>query len=130
MTHSAVGVVLLVLTVVCLRAAPWRRVLSVVAAWVAAFAVGVGISYTLNWWLNGHFGLDLPAWRQSNPLKSVDALTVNSGRWLSATGSMWAAQWWVALIGLMGVVLGWREPAVRPRMQRLLVPFAVACGLD
>lgn len=130
MTYPPVGVVLLVVAVACLRDAPWRRVLTVVVAWIAAFAIGVGISYTLNLVLNGHFGLDFPAWRQSNPLKSFDALVVNTGRWLSATGSMWAAQWWVAVIAVIATVLGWRDAVVRPRLQRLLVAFAVACGLD
>ncbi|GGM86345.1 hypothetical protein GCM10009721_08910 [Terrabacter tumescens] len=130
MTYPPVGVVLLVFTVVHLRESPWRRVLSVIAAWVAAFAVGVAISYTLNWLVYGHFGLDLPAWRQSNPMTSVDAFVTNAGRWLSATGAMWAAQWWVAAVGLVAVVLGWRDRAVRPRLQRLLVVLAVACGLD
>ncbi|WP_330475529.1 hypothetical protein [Terrabacter sp. C0L_2] len=130
MTYPPVGVVLLVFTVIHLRESPWRRVLSVIAAWVASFVAGVGISYTLNWVAYGHFGLDLPAWRQSNPATSIYALTTNAGRWLSAAGAMWAAQWWVAAVGLVAVVLGWRDPAVRPRLQRLLVVLAVACGLD
>ncbi|GAA2740394.1 hypothetical protein GCM10009868_02420 [Terrabacter aerolatus] len=130
MTYPPVGVVLLVVTVVCLRDAPWRRVLAVVVAWVAAFAVGVGISYTLNLVLNGHFGLEFPAWRQSNPLTSVGALVTNTGRWLSAVGQMWSAQWWVAAVALVAVVLGWRDAVVRPRLQRVLLAFAVACGLD
>ena len=130
MTYPPVGVVLLVFAVVCLRERPWRSVLSVAAAWVAAFAAGVGIAYTLNWVVNGHFGLEFPAWRESNPLTSLEALTVNAGRWLAATGSLWATQWWIALIGLIGTVVGWRDATVRPRLQRLLVAFAVAGGLD
>lgn len=130
MTYPPVGVVLLVFTVVYLRESPWRRVLSVIAAWVASFAVGVGISYSLNWVTNGQFGLDFPAWRQSNPLTSIDAFVVNAGRWLSAAGAMWAAQWWIAAVAVVAVVLGWRDRAVRPRLQRLLLVLAVACGLD
>jgi hypothetical protein len=130
MTYPPVGVVLLVVAVVHLRDAPWRRVLGLIAAWIAAFVIGVGISYTLNLALNGHFGLDFPAWRQSNPLTSLYAFTTNAGRWLSATGAMWATQWWVAAVGVVAIVLGWRDRAVRPRLQRLLVALAVACGLD
>lgn len=130
MTYPPVGVVLLVFAVLALRDRPWRSVLSVAAAWLASFAVGVGISYTLNWVVNGHFGLDFPAWRQTNPLTSLDALRENTGRWLAATGALWATQWWVALVGLVAAVLGWRDATVRPRLQRVLLAFAVACGLD
>ena len=88
------------------------------------------MAYTLNWIVYGHFGLQLAAWRQANPLTSLDALGVNTGRWLEATGTLWAAQWWAVLVGLVGVLLGWRDPTVRPRLQRLLLAFAVAYALD
>lgn len=130
LTYPPVGVVLLVLAVVFLRDAPWRRVLSVVGAWGAAFVIGIGVASTLNWIVNQKFGLQLASWRQSNPLTSLDALQVNAGRWLDATGTLWAAQWWVALVAVVAVVAGWRDATVRPRLQRLLVAFAVAGGLD
>lgn len=130
LTYPPIGVVLLVFAVVFLRDAPWRRVLSMAAAWVAGFALGVGLAYTLNWIVYGRFGLQLAAWRQANPLTSLDALGVNTGRWLEATGTLWAAQWWAVLVGLVGVLLGWRDPTVRPRLQRLLLAFAVAYALD
>lgn len=130
LTYPPVGVVLLVFAVVFLRDASWRRILAVVGAWVAAFGLGVGVAYTLNWIVNQHFGLKIASWRQANPLTSLDALRVNTGRWLDAAGALWTSQWWVALVGLVAVVLGWRDDTVRPRMQRLLVAFAAACGLD
>jgi hypothetical protein len=130
LTYPPVGAVLLVFAVLFLRDAPWRRVLSLAGAWVAAFGVGVGVAYTLNWVVNGHFGLQLAAWRQSNPLTSLDALGVNTGRWLRAAGALWAVQWWAVVLGLVGIVLGWPDASVRPRLQRLLVAVAVAWGLD
>jgi len=130
LTYPPIGVVLLVFAVVLLRDAPWRRVLSVAAVWVAGFALGVGLAYILNWIVYGHFGLKLALWRRPNPLTSLDAFGVNTGRWLEATGALWAAQWWAVLVGLVGIVLGWRDPAVRPRLQRLLLAFAVAYALD
>ena len=33
-------------------------------------------------------------------------------------------------MGVVGTVLGWRDPAVRPRLQRLLLAFGIAYGLD
>ena len=130
LTYPPIGVVLLVFAVVFLRDAPWRRVLAIAAAWVAGFALGVGVAYTLNWIVYGHFSLELAVWRRLNPLTSLDALGVNTGRWLEATGALWAVQWWAVLVGLVGIVLGWRDPAVRPRLQRLLLAFAVAYALD
>ncbi len=130
LTYPPVGVLLLVFAVVLLREARWRKVLAVIATWVAAFALGVGVAYTLNWIVNGHFGLQLASWRQPNPLNSIQALDVNVSRWLTAAGSLWAAQWWVALVGLVGIVLGLLDADVRPRLWRLLVAFAVVCGLD
>ena len=130
MTYPPVGVVLLVLAVVHLREAPWRRVLALVAAWVAAFAVGGGLASTLNWVVNQHFGLELASWRRPNPLTSLDALQVNAGRWFEAAGALWSAQWWVALVGLVAAAAGWRDWHVRRRLQRLLVAFAVAVGID
>ena len=130
LTYPPVGVVLLVFAIVILREAPWRALLSVAVKWVAGFALGVGVAYSLNWLLNGHFGLELAAWRRANPLTSLEALRVNSGRWLAAAGTLWAAQWWAVLVGIVAIVLGWRDHAVRLRLQRLLLAFAVAYGLD
>jgi hypothetical protein len=130
LTYPPVGLVLLVFAVVILRAAPWRRVRFVVGGWVVGFGLGVAVAWSLNWVLNGHFGLQLASWREPNSLTSLDAFAVNAGRWLSATSSLWAGQWWVAVIALVGTVLGLRERRVRPRLERLLVAFAVAVGLD
>ena len=130
LTYPPIALVLLVLAVVSLRDAPWRKVLLVVVGWAAGFAAGVAVAYALNWVVNGHFGIEVAAWRQANPLTSLDAIGVNAGRWLSATGSLWAAQWWVALVAVVAVALGWRDPVVRPRLQRLLLALAVACGVD
>ena len=57
LTYPPIGIVLLVFAVAYLRAAPWRRMLTVAAAWVVGFALGVGVAYTLNWIVYGHFGL-------------------------------------------------------------------------
>jgi hypothetical protein len=115
---------------VSLRTASWRRVLLVVAGWAGGFAAGVAVAYSLNWAVNGHFGIEVAAWRQANPLTSVDALGVNAGRWLSAAASLWVAQWWVALVAVVAVAVGWRDTVVRPRLQRLLLALVVACGVD
>ena len=130
LTYPPVGVVVLAFAVVLLRTAPWRRVLTVVATWLGGFALAVLIAYSLNWLLNGHFRLQLASWRHPNPLTSFQALLVNAGRWFSTVGELWALQWWIGLIALVGIVLGWRDAAVRPRLQRLLVVFAVAIGMD
>ena len=130
LSYPPIGVVLLVFAVVLLRDAPWRRVLSMAAAWMAGFALGVGVAYTLNWIVYGHFGLKLAAWRRVNALTSLDALGVNTGRWLEAAGTLWTAQWWAVLVGLVAIVLGWRDRTIRPRLQRLLLAFAVAYALD
>ncbi|WP_353508552.1 hypothetical protein [Intrasporangium sp.] len=130
LTYPPIGVVLLVFAVVLLRDAPWRRLLRMAAVWVAGFALGVGVAYTLNWIVYGHFGIQLAGWRRFNPLTSLDALGVNAGRWFETAGSLWAAQWWALLVGLVGIVLGWRDPTVRPRLQRLLLAFAIAYALD
>ena len=129
LTYPPIALVLLVLAVVSLRNAPWRRVLLVIAGWAVGFAAGVAVAYALNWVFNGHFGIEVAAWRGANPFTSIDALGVNSGRWLSTVGSLWAAQWWVAIVGVVAVAFGWRDSVVRPRMQRLLLALAVACGV-
>jgi len=129
LTYPPVALVLLVLAVVSLRNAPWRRVLLVIAGWAVGFAAGVAVAYALNWVFNGHFGIEVAAWRGANPLTSIDALGVNVGRWLSTVGSLWAAQWWVAIVGIVAAAVGWRDSVVRPRMQRLLLSLGVACGV-
>jgi hypothetical protein len=130
LTYPPIGVILLVLAVVLLRAAAWHRVLAVACAWVGSFALGIAVAYTLNWVVNQHFGLELAAWRKPNPLTSLDAFGENTRRWLDAAGALWSAQWWVALVGLVAGVVGWRDARIRPRLQRLLIPFAVASGID
>jgi len=130
LTYPPIGVVLLVFAVLHQRDAPWRRVLAVVGAWVASFGIGVLVTYTLNLVVNQHFGLRLAAWRHANPLTSLDALRVNTGRWLETVGARWSEQWWVGLVGLLAVGIGWADTTVRRRLQRLLVAFAVAIGID
>ncbi len=130
LSYPPVGVVLLLFVVLLRRDAAWRQILSVIGAWLASFALGVLVAYTLNWVVYGHFGLQLASWRNPNPLTSLGALAVNAGRWLSAARTLWTAQWWVAVVGVVAVVLGRRDATVRPRLDRLLVAFAVACGLD
>jgi hypothetical protein len=130
LTYPPVGVLLVLFAVVLLRGARWRAVLGVVVAWGAGFALGVATAYTLNWITDGYFGIKIAYWRDPNPLTSLGALATNAGRWAEAAGSLWAAQWWVAVVGVVAVVLGLRDAVVRPRMQRLLVALAVAGGLD
>lgn len=130
LAYPPTGVVLLVLAVVALGEARWRRVGLTVVAWGVGFAAGIGVAYSLNLVLNGHFGLQLAAWRHANPLTSPAALAENVGRWLSTAGELWSAQWWVAVVAVVATAVGWRDPAVRPRLQRLLVALVVACGVD
>ncbi len=130
LTYPPIGVVLLVFAVLILRDAPWRQVFAAVAAWIASFGIGVLVTYTLNLVVNQHFGLRLAAWRHANPLTSLDALRVNTGRWLETVGTLWSEQWWFGLVGLVAVAIGWRDETVRRRLQRLLVAVAVAIGID
>ncbi|WP_353354398.1 hypothetical protein [Intrasporangium sp. DVR] len=130
LTYPPIGAVLLVFAVVYLREAPWRRLLLCGATWLGAFALGVGVAYTLNWFNYGQFGLQLAKWRRPNPLTSLDALAVNAERWFEAAGTLWAAQWWTLLVGFVGIALGWGDATVRPRLQRLLLAFVLAYGLD
>ncbi|WP_076264144.1 hypothetical protein [Intrasporangium flavum] len=130
LSYPPVGVVLVLFAVVLLRDAPWRGVLALLGGWVAAFAVGVGIAYTLNWVAFGDFGLKIASWRHPDPLTSLHALHVNASRYVHASLSLWAGQWWAAVAAAVAVVVGWRDPAVRPRLERLLVGLAVVATMD
>lgn len=130
LTYPPVGVLFVLFAVVLLRRSSWRRVLAVLAGWVASFAVGVGVAYTLNWIGNDYFGIKIAPWRHPNPLTSLDALVTNTGRWAQAAGALWGAQWWVALVALVAIGLGLRDGAVRPGMLRVLAALAVVGGLD
>ncbi|GAA2022951.1 hypothetical protein GCM10009740_10100 [Terrabacter terrae] len=130
LTYPPVGVLLVLFAVVLLRRASWRRVLAVVVGWVACFALGVGVAYLLNWIGNDYFGIKIAYWRNPNPLTSWDALVTNTGRWAEAAATLWAAQWWVAVVAVIAVALGLRDAAVRPRLLRLLAALAVAGGID
>ena len=130
LTYPPVGVVLLVLAVVLLREAPWRRVVAVVGAWLASMVVGVAVAAALNGIVNHHFGLRLASWRKPNPLTSLAALGENTSRWLDTIGPLWSTQWWVAAVGVVAAVVGWRDRRVRARLQRLLIPFAAAIAID
>ncbi|WP_374968951.1 hypothetical protein [Terrabacter sp. BE26] len=130
LTYPPVGVLLVLFGVVLLRQASWRRVLAVLAGWVACFALGVGVAYLLNWIGNDYFGIKIAYWRNPNPLTSWDALVTNTGRWAQAAATLWAAQWWVAVVAVIAVALGLRDAAVRPRLLRLLAALAVAGGID
>ncbi|TQM64991.1 hypothetical protein [Humibacillus xanthopallidus] len=130
LTYPPVGVLLVLFAVVLLREARWRAVLAVITGWGAGFALGVATAYTLNWIDYGYFGIKIAYWRDPNPLTSLGALATNLGRWAEAAGTLWASQWWVAVVGVVAVVLGLRDVVVRTRMQRLVVALSVAGGLD
>ncbi|GAA2166783.1 hypothetical protein FHX52_3959 [Humibacillus xanthopallidus] len=130
LTYPPVGVLLVLFAVLLLRGARWRAVLAVVAGWGAGFGLGVATAYTLNWIDYGYFGIKIAYWRDPNPLTSLGALVTNVGRWAEGAGTLWASQWWVAVVGAVAVVLGLRDAVVRPRMQRLVAALAVAGGLD
>lgn len=130
LTYPPVGVLFVLFAVVLLRRASWRRVLAVLAGWMASFALGVGVAYTLNWIGNDYFGIKIAPWRNPNPLTSLDALVTNTGRWAQAAGGLWGAQWWVALVALLAIGLGLRDVDVRPSMLRVLAALAVVGGLD
>ncbi|MEW1953700.1 hypothetical protein [Terrabacter sp. NPDC080008] len=130
LTYPPVGVLFVLCAVVLLGRASWWRVLAVLGGWVAAFALGVGIAYTLNWIGNDYFGIKIAPWRHPNPLTSVSALVTNTGRWASSAGALWAAQWWVAVVAVVAIVLGLRDRALRGRMLRLLAALSVVAGID
>jgi hypothetical protein len=130
LSYPPVGVVLVLFAVVLLRDAPWRSVLALLVGWVAAFGVGVGVAFTLNWFAFGDFGVLLAHWRQPDPLTSLHALHVNALRWAHATIALWASLWWAAVAGVAAVAFGWRDPAVRPRLQRLLAGLAAVAAMD
>jgi hypothetical protein len=130
LTYPPVGVLLVLFAVVLLREARWRAVLGVFAGWASGFALGVATAYTLNWIDYGYFGIKIAYWRDPNPLTSVDALVTNVGRWAQGAATLWGPLWWAALVPVVAIVLGLRDAAVRPRMQRLVAALAVAAGLD
>ncbi len=66
-----------------------RRLFVGAVAFVASYGIGVLTVYALNWLAFGTFGLTISAWRRPNPLRSLDDLTTNLGRY----GTQFASSW-------------------------------------
>ena len=72
-----------------------REVLRLIMVFVAAFAIGVTIIFTLNWAVHGIFGIEVAAWREPAPARDLESLLRNIDR---------AVAWLVHDVRKMGLV--------------------------
>jgi hypothetical protein len=130
LTYPPVGAVLFLAAVVWLREARIRHLLLLCGTYLVAFAVGIGVIYTLNWFAFGHFGVEIAAWRHPNPLTGVHDLVVNAARFKRALLRLVVPLWPAVVVGAAAAVVGWFDAAVRPRLVRFALGVAVVVGLE
>lgn len=130
LTYPPVGSVLLVAAVVHLGTRRWRDLVLLAVGYLAGFALGVLVIDLVNGVVFGHFGIEIAAWRRPNPLRSLSALRVNASRYAHESIRLVRGVWPAVAVGVVTVVLGLLDDAVRPRLVRVLFAVAVVLGLD
>ncbi|GAA3696895.1 hypothetical protein GCM10022399_11730 [Terrabacter ginsenosidimutans] len=129
LSYPPVAGVLFVVAVVHLGMVDWRRLALLSVGFVASWAVGVAVIYTLNWFAFGHFGLEIASWRHPNPLHDLDTLRVNTGRAVRAVAALLLEAPAATVAGAVAVVAGLLSPVTRPLVARLCAGLAVVAAL-
>ena len=130
LAYPPVGGALLIAAAVHLRRRPWADVVVMCGTFVAGFAVGVVVSFLLNWMAFGHFGVAIAGWRDPNALRSPHDLLVNGHRYAGQAVRLVMALRWPAVVGAVAVVVALADPLVRPMVQRVAAVVAVVAGLE
>jgi hypothetical protein len=129
LSYQPVAAVLFIAAVVHLRRAPWRELLLLAVGWVASYAIGVAVIYSLNWVAFGHFGLEIAAWRHPNPLHDLHDLGVNGARAVRALGGLLLESPVATLTAAVAAVAGLLHERLRPLVLRLTAGLAVVAGI-
>ena len=114
LTYPPVGGVLVIAAAVHLRRRPWVEVLLMCGTFVAGFAVGVFLSFLLNWMVFGHFGVAIAGWRDLHALRSPHDLLVNGHRYAGQVVRLVAALRWSVVIGEWLLSCPWRTRSCAP----------------
>lgn len=130
LTYPPVGGVLVIAAAVHLRGRPWREVLLMSGTFVAAFAVGVFLSFLLNWMAFGHFGVAIAGWRDPHALRSPHDLLVNGHHYAGQVVRLVATLRWSVVIGAVAALVSLADRLVRPLFLRVAAVVAVVAGLE
>ena len=107
-----------------------RRLLVGAVAFVASYGIGVLTVYALNWLAFGTFGLTISAWRRPNPLRSLDDLTTNVGRYGTQFASLVALLGWAAVVAAVCVVWALVDSTTRRAAVIVLGALVIVVALE
>jgi hypothetical protein len=130
LTYPPVAGLLLIAAAVQLRHRPWRQVLLLCGTFVAAFGLGVVVSFGLDQVAFGHFGVSIAAWRHPHGLTSLRDLRVNGGRYLHQVVTLGATLRWSALVGATASLVALADARVRPALLKVGAAVAVVAALE
>lgn len=111
-------------------AAPLRRLVLLAVGFVAAYGLGILLTFALNAVAFGQFGVTISAWRRPNPLRSPEALVTNVGRYLSQLDALGSSLGWAWLVGALGLVVAVAVRVTRRSALVLLGAVGVVVGLE
>lgn len=106
LSYQPVALLLLFAVAVTERRSGFLRLVRVAVGFAVAYAAGVLVVWTLNWWAFGVFGVTLAQWRQPNPLHSVADLVTNLGRYRTQLRSLASDLGPALVVGAVATVVG------------------------
>lgn len=130
LTYPPVAGLLLIAAAVHLRHGPWRDVLALGGGFLAAFAVGVLVTFSIDALAFGHFGVAIAAWRHPHALTSVHDLGGNGRRYLTQLTELGRTLRWAVVIAVVTAVVALADSRVRPTLLKVGAAVAVVAGLE
>jgi MFS family permease len=130
LTYPPVAGVLLIAAAVHLGHRSWRQVLLLSGTFVAAFGLGVVVSFGLDLVAFGHFGVAIAPWRHPHGLTSLHDLRVNGGRYLHQVVTLGATLRWSAAVGATASFVALADARVRPALLKVGAAVVVVAALE
>jgi len=130
LTYPPVAALALVAAAIHQRREPWRELVVVVVGFLAGFAAGTLVAFTLNAWAFGRFGVEIATWRNPNPVASPHDLLVNGKRLVRQLVVLSLTLGPAAAVGVAAGILGLLDERVRPALLRVAAAVVVVAGLE
>ncbi|GAA5017651.1 hypothetical protein GCM10023258_04040 [Terrabacter aeriphilus] len=130
LSYPPVALLLLLALALCELAAPVRRLVLLAGGFVAAYGLGVLLTFALNALAFGQFGVTISAWRRPNPLRSPEALVTNVGRYLAQLEALGSSLGWAWVVGAVGLVVAVAGRSTRRSALVVLGAVGVVVALE
>lgn len=107
---------------------PWRTKVWLGVAYLVAFALGILIVYTINYFAHGYFGVKVATWRHPNPLRDWASLIANLRLCLGMWHVLLHEYAWPIVLGVIAAALAlWRRETRHTALAIVLACALIVC---